>query len=233
LEDRLQKVIRLLGATALLVTSLFWVSGVSAHRPDWGAAGNQITIDNLQTSFAFYRGLTGSEDVDVYTINAHAGDHLHAGINIPAIAGLNQYTVTVAVTGPGLPPANQGDLPAAYADVTGALVFHSKIGQDFFEPFTQTNYWGRQRIELNLPRSGVYHLLVWNPDGLPGKYVMDTGETEVFGPADVFNFPIWWYQVHTFFGEKPGLVLAVAAACLALAALIISLLKRSKQPGAQ
>lgn len=229
----MQKVIRLLGAAALLIASLFWVSGVSAHRPDWGDTGNQITIDNLQTSYAYYRELTGHGQVDVYTINAQAGDHLHAGINIPAIAGLNQYAVTVAVTGPGLPPANRGDLPAAYADVTGALVFHSKMGQDFFEPFTQTNYWGRQRIELNLPRTGVYHLLVWNPEGQAGKYVMDTGETEVFGPADLFNFPVWWFQVHAYFGETQGLILAVLATCLLLAALTIALVRRGKRPTAR
>jgi len=191
--------------------------------PKLDDAGNQIMIDNLQTSFAFYRGLNSPRQVDIYTINAQGGEHLHAGINIPAITGLDHYAVTVALTGPGLPPANRDDLPAGYTYITSALIFHSKVGQDFFEPFTQTHYWGRQRIEFNLPRTGVYHLLIWSPDGQPGKYVLDTGEAEVYGPADLLRFPVWWLQVHIYFGQAPGLIGAALIVSLAIAALVKAL----------
>ncbi len=212
---------RLLSLLIPLIISFYAVSSVSAHRPDMGNSGSQITIDNLQTSFAFYRSLSELSPVDIYTFTAQVGDHLHAGISIPAIANLNHYGVNVGVTGPGLPPVNHGDLPIGLAAGDGALIFHSKPGQDFFEPFTQTNYWGRQRIELNLARAGTYHLVVWAQDGQPGKYVLDTGQAEVFGPADLLRFPVWWVQVHTYFGQDFtfGIVLAILVAIALLVGL--------------
>jgi hypothetical protein len=95
------------------------------------------------------------------------------------------------------------------------------MSADFFEPFTQTKYWGRQQIDLSLPANGAYYLLVWQPDGQPGKYVLDTGYEEVFQLADLIRFPVWWLRVHIFFGHGPVLALAGALIFLAVALLIL------------
>jgi hypothetical protein len=219
----MSKQLRLISLFILLVITFSAVPGVSAHRPDVAGSGNKITIENLSTSFAFYRNLDAITPVDIYTFTAQTGEHLHTGINIPAIPGLKDFGVSVAVAGPGLPPVSQGELPASLPIGDGALIFHSKTGEDFFEPFTQTNYWGRQRIELDLPRKGTYHLVVWNPNGQAGKYVLDTGQAEVFGPSDVFRFPVWWIQVHAFFGQDftPALFVAAGIGLISLLGLVI------------
>ena len=108
------------------------------------------------------------------------------------------------------------------------MIFPSRVTEDFFEPFTQTNYWGRQEINLNLPSAGTYYLLVWQPDGKAGKYVLDTGRAEVFGPGDLFRFPIWWVRVHIFFGHGPWLALAAALILLAVGLLVIRKRYRKK-----
>jgi len=186
----------------VLVTILFFaVPGASAHRPGWGNDSGATQIENLSTSFAFYRDLKAPAQVDVYTFQGQVGEHLHAGISIPAISRLESYGVNMALMGPGLPEADHESLPADHPEGLGAIIIPNTPGKDFFEPFTLTSYWGRQRIEFNLPASGTYYLLVWNPSGATGKYVMDTGEAEVFSPGDLLRFPVWWVRVHAFFGQ--------------------------------
>ena len=212
------KVLRLLTLIIVLLTVLTAAPGVSAHRPVWGE-GQLLEIENLTTSFAFYRELTSSSQVDVYAFEARAGEHLHAGINIPAISELESYGVSVALLGPGLPEADYTLLPADHPEGLGAIVAPSAPGEDFFEPFTQTNYWGRQRLDLSLPETGTYYLAIWNPDGATGKYVLDTGTVEVFSPLDLFGFPLWWVQVHLFFGHAPQMTAALVAVFMAIGAV--------------
>lgn len=204
----------------LIAMLLFTVPTASAHRPGWGDADGVTEIADIVTSWAYYRGLGGTAQVDVYTFTARAGDHLHAGINIPAVRGLENYGVSVALFGPGLPEADHALLPPDHPEDLGAVVFQTVKGEDFFEPFTQTHYWGRQRIEMDLPETGAFYLVVWNPTGATGKYVMDVGRAEVFGPGDLFQFPIWWVRVHAFFGHTPYLVAAALVPLLAFAVFV-------------
>lgn len=202
----------------LFFLSLFiWTPLASAHRP--GSASDGVTeIPNIVTSFAYYQELETADQVDQYTFTAAAGDFFHAGVNVPAIAGLESYGVSLALVGPGLPPLPPDSLPEVAADhhhdtdvaehehAPTGLVLPSVRSEDFYEPFTQTNYWSRQTLELDLPESGAYTLLIWNPEEALGKYVLDTGTKEVFGPADLFRFPIWWVDVHAYFGHTPYIV---------------------------
>jgi hypothetical protein len=219
----------------------FPISTVSAHRPGWGEEGKITEIGNIGTSYAFYRDLQGRHDepipptgaadftseaaatagsVDIYSFQAQAGQNLYTQVNIPAIHGLENYGVSLALVGPGLPVGSIAGLPVQPPDPSlGALIIPSRVTADFFEPFTQTNYWGRQEINQPLPQTGTYYLLVWNPQGLPGKYVLATGTAEVFGPTDLFRFPLWWVRVHLYYGHGPYF-----AAAGALIALIIGLI---------
>ena len=65
------------------------------------------------------------------------------------VQGLEDYGVSVALFGPGLPTADYAALPPGSPADLGAAVFPTPPGADFFEPFTQTNYWGRQRLDVD------------------------------------------------------------------------------------
>lgn len=183
---------------------------VSAHRP---ASTNQDGITELpsiSTSYAFYQELETADAVHEFSFQAEAGDFFQAGINIPEIKGLEDYGVVMALLGPGLPGIPARAIPGtAETELleTGIIVPSTK-GKDFFEPFTQTNYWGRQTLALNLPETGQYSLVIWNPEGEPGKYVLDTGFEEVFGLTDMFRFPVWWVSVHAYFEHTLHLAVA-------------------------
>lgn len=195
-------------------------SSTSAHRPVWGEQYGPIEIPNLRTSFAFYRDLS-TNHTDVFTFKAEAGQDLHAGIQIPAVDGLEEYEVQAALFGPGLPEADPAALPPDHPEDLGALVFPSGKSAGYFEPFTLTNYWGRQEIDVSLPADGTYYLLVWQPENKPGKYVLDTGRAEVFEPGDIFRFPVWWVRVHLFFGHGPALAILAAMILLAVVLLVV------------
>jgi hypothetical protein len=198
---------------------------VSAHKPIWGEENGIIEIPDLVTSYAFYRDLP-SDKVDAYYFEGKAGQQFNFGVQIPDLASLQNYEVTVVLFGPGLPEADKSQLPPDHPEDLGALIFPSTSTEDFFEAFTQTNYLGRQKISTTLPADGDYYLIVWQPEGFAGKYVLDSGRAENFTPGDLFLFPIWWIQVRAYFGQGPAL-LAIASVIL-LAGITIVLRRRKK-----
>jgi LPXTG-motif cell wall-anchored protein len=199
----------------------------AAHKPLWGD-GDLIEIPNLTTSFAAYRQLETADQVDTFLMETEGGETVRGSITIPQIEGLEGYGVRVAIFGPGLPEPDEEQLPADHPEDVGALVFPSRVSEDFFEPFTQTNYWGRQAFEVTLPEPGAYYLLVWQPEGEPGKYVLATGRAEQFAPTDFFRFPVWWVRVHIFF-EHTGYLVLGGALLVGLSAGLLLWRRRQQQ----
>lgn len=269
------KHIRVIILFSSLFAIFFSVPIASAHRPDEGNPDGLTQIPDPSTSYAYYREFNGSEDLHVYTVDAEAGQFFHAGINIPQLAGLEDYGVTLALLGPGLPELDPEQFPFMlskedahddghdhehedgedhkhdiYDDVhthedgqehlhldgslpadldlsgLGGIIAESQVSEDFYEPFTQTSYWGRQVIELDLLESGRYYLLVWNPQREAGKYVLDTGREEVFGPADILRFPIWWLETRAYFEQTPYLI---GAGLFAISGMVLVVAYRSRE----
>jgi len=217
------KINRLLILAFIVFASTIPISNASAHRPMWGDE-DVTTLDNLTTSFAFYRSLP-ADKVHTYAFEGKQGQSFHAGINIPAVKGLENYSVNMALFGANLPEADHDHLPSEHPENLGALIFPSKVSTDFYEPFTQTLYWGRQSLDMSLPADGEYYLVIWQPEGIAGKYVMDSGRAEVFDFGDLFLFPVWWVQVHFFFGHGAYLL---AGAAVILGFIIFRIFKRRK-----
>jgi hypothetical protein len=239
--------IRRLWLTTVVIGMLIAVPNVHAHRPEPGNDVGVTVIPNPSTSFAYYREITAQGQTHIYQFHAEAGQFFHAGINIPQIKRLEDYGVTMALVGPGLAPIPEEQLsfyggieghdhddvphssvqppPALMADIQvgaiGGLVLESEKGEDFYEPFTQTRYWGRQTVELDLPQSGTYHLLIWNPEGKLGKYVLDTGTEEVFGPDDMLRFPIWWLNTRVYFEQMPRILSLLMSLLAGMVGLVV------------
>ena len=220
------KPFRFLALLVFMFSTFIPAASVSAHQPIWGDEGGIIRVPNLVTSYAYYRDLPADE-VHVYTFEGKKGREFRAGMQIPALKGLKDYAVAMGIMGPGLPEANHDRLPPEHPEELGALVIQSWKSEDFFEPFTQTLYWGRQSVELNLPADGTYYILVWQPEGVAGKYVMDTGYTEDFGVEAIFLMPVWWVRVHLFFGH--GAYLLAGAAVISIAGGFFILRRRRKK----
>lgn len=217
------KIFRNLLVLFILAVVLLAPSSAAAHRPDWGSGSRITQIENISVSYAFYRELTSADDAHAYVFTAAAGQQLHAGISIPAIDRLKDYNVYLALFGPGLAgtPEDLHDLlPETHPEGGSVLLVEPGASEDYSEPFTQTHYWGRQVLEINLPESGEYTLLVWNPNGAPGKYVLDTGREEAFGLSDALRMPVWWVRARLYF-EQGGVLALLGVGLLALMAAFV------------
>lgn len=225
-------------AVIALLSTLVFASTASAHRPVFGEPGGTITLDEIQVSHAYYMEIESPGQVDTYVFQGQAGEHLHAGIVIPAIEGLEDFGVSMALLGPGLPAVDATALPPGVKSSTDAagqqqaLICPTETNDDFFEPFTQTNYWKRQTLETDLPATGTYQLIIWSPEGQTGKYVLDVGTLEEFGIGDLLVFPVWWLQVHRFFGHTEYLAVGAALVAILVGGLVVWL-RRRRQPVSQ
>ena len=51
----------------------------------------------------------------------------------------------------------------------------------FFEPFSLTAYWQRQRRRITFASEGDVHVVVWHPQLSVGRYTLVVGQQEVLG----------------------------------------------------
>ncbi len=192
-----------------------WPSPAEAHRPQ--PAGSELTVvPDLETSYAFYRTLEGGL-IHRYLVAPVEEERLDAGVSIPDLEGLAGYEVWLALVGPGLPTGS--DVPFEVPPGLGVVVAPPTDAGEFFEPFTQTRYRTGQRITQDLIAGQTYALVVWSEAEGPGKYVLDSGREERFGPTDLLRFPGWWVSVNAYFGHWWRLAAAgmVGAGLLTLA----------------
>ena len=130
--------------------------------------------------------------------NGSKGQSILLSITIPQIKGQENFTPTMALMGPGLPP---GDLPKQVikSQDTGVLILPSPMNATaFFEPFSRTSYWTRQEQYVRLPANGSYSVAIWDDNGQVGRYVFVIGDREI--PGGDLAFPLkmrnYWTPVN-------------------------------------
>lgn len=215
----------------------FAVPNVHAHRPEEALVDGVTEIPDPKTSFAYYRDFDTGRFLHLYSVSGTAGTPFHAGIQIPQIDGLENYGVTLGLFGPGLPEIDLRSLSlpstieaGPVLEQMGGIIAPTEITEDFYEPFTQTRYWGRQSLDIQFPETGEYYLVIWQADEFPGKYVLDTGRAEVFSPGDLLRFPIWWWNTRAYFNQLPSFSFTSVVLGLLLLG-VISIRRRAYQVG--
>ena len=165
----------------------------SAHQPFFEdtpfGADTPFVVKDPSVSTAVYATLDSPTDRDYYVFDGVAGDRVLLEMTIPQIAGQEDFAPSLALIGPGLPPA---ELPSdvAQPDGWGALILPPPNGtpQPFFEPFSRTSYWQRQRERIVLPATGRYTVVAWDASGEVGRYVFVIGDREI--PGGDLTFPL-------------------------------------------
>lgn len=118
-------------------------------------------------------------------------------------------------------------LPSQVPANTGTIVIVNYNGTipstEFFEPFTQTSYWERQKLIVDeLPSSGRYYLAVFdeqrdvqgdnNDDAavVTEKYTLAVGKIEDFTATDyVVTLPVAWFDTKLFFNDYVTPLIAI------------------------
>ncbi len=129
-------------------------------------------------------------------------------------------------------PANTGNI--VVVNYNGTIP-----STEFFEPFTQTSYWERQKLIVDeLPSSGRYYLAVFdgqrdvqgdnnnNNDDTAAteKYTLAVGKIEDFTTTDyVVTLPVAWFDTKLFFNDYVTPSIAIVL-LIAIPSLIVTFL---------
>jgi hypothetical protein len=186
----------------LAIWLIGFLAPVLAHQPFFEdkefTSDNPGHIKDPTISTAMYATLETPTNVDYYTFNGSIGQSILLSITIPQISGQENFTPTMALMGPGLPP---GDLPERVIKPQdfGSLILPSPANATpFFEPFSRTSYGTRQEQYVKLPANGSYLVAVWDDNGKAGRYVFVIGDREIPGgdPAFPLKMKNYWTPVN-------------------------------------
>ncbi len=171
----------------------------SAHQPFFEdpdtTQTNPLSITDPTISTALYATIDSLTDIDYYIFDGTKGTNILVGITIPQIDGQLDFAPTVAVIGPGLPA---GVLPAVITTDSerpnGSILLTPTDPESFFEPFSRTSYWRRQRQYVTIPKTTQYTIAVWSEsDVRTGKYVLVVGDREIRGGDPDFSSKLQEY----------------------------------------
>lgn len=192
----------------VVLLMLLTVGTVSAHQPIFEEEDLTVTrsleIADPTISTALYATLDAAEDVDFFSFSGQAGARIFIGMTIPQIIGQEDFAPTIALIGPGFDKKDSALLPLDAESLINAdngftIIEAPEEAGAFFEPFSRTSYWRRQRTRITLPATGQYTLIVWDASAQVGRYVLVVGDREIPGgdPLFAIKLPNYWTPVTT------------------------------------
>lgn len=220
---------RLFYLPSLLVLFLSPAS-VFAHQPRI-VEQSPITVTDPEISKAYYGELTGEQQI--YKISSDKPFNLYVGILEPEISGQTKNTSVMII---------KADSPDSkpYAVLDGMSFKWTRM----WEPFGADSYWTGPEYK-GRAKAGDYEIHVLNTMNR-GKYTLTIGETEAFGPKEIWDtLKIVPTLKRDFFEESPltfilspfgwGLILTLYALVLIIGLLAHYIFrrisKRSRQKG--
>ncbi len=164
---------------------------VFAHKPIWSGnsavdANNAIALIDPDISQVVYRSLPPGPNQIWTTSTANAKFKLYVQIGVPVIERLKNFRPNLAVVGAGLPKSELlFNIPPNYGAV---IIDTNSVEPRFFhEPFTGTDSWILQSKTIELPQSGTFYVVAFDPNQSGGKLWISVGKKEKFGLADILN----------------------------------------------
>ena len=129
-------------------------------------------------------------------------ESIEIGMTIPQIAGQEEFAPSVGVIAAGLDSSAVSELPEEVRTLvsaqTGATVLEPVEASFFFEPFSRTAYWRRQRQTVTFPVEGPVFVVVWHAASAVGRYTLVVGQREVPGGESGFGRKLkeYWTPVN-------------------------------------
>ena len=200
-------------ALALLL-AVFAASSAMAHQPFFEEPDSTVaapmSVKDPEISTALYSTLDRPDDIDYFSFSVSAGQTIEIGMSIPQIEGQEQFAPSIAVIASGMDKVTDQWLPEDAAPLLtgdrGATLIGPVKAQIFFEPFSRTAYWQRQRQRITFAADGEVHVVVWHPQQELGRYTLVVGQREVLGgdPGFARKLREFWTPVELSPGEGEG-----------------------------
>ena len=218
----MKKIVILLFVMVFIGTSPAYGHKLISHDNTHRSFDSALQIPDHKISWAIYEDL-GANEAKFYSFDAKHGDSLYASIVIPKISGLEEYSPTLGLVGPGI---FEND-PISFDTQLGAekYYFDGKFpGREFYEPFGQVSYWERQEVKTEIIADGQYYIVVMDEKNQSGKYSLAIGTIEDFTGEDFFTIlPKAWLDTKLFVDDftSIGILIAILFAIPTIPALII------------
>jgi hypothetical protein len=165
---------------------------VFGHVPIWSDKAaidpnTAIVFIDPNISQVAYRTLPPGPNQIWSTFKAHAKFSLYVQIGVPAIDRYKNFRPSLAVIGPGLP--QEAKLPFKIPSGNGSIIIDTNSVEPrfFHEPFTGTDSWILTSKTMELPASGQFFIVAYDPKQAGGKLWVSAGQKERFGLADLLN----------------------------------------------
>ena len=214
----------------VLVLSILSVNSVYGHKlishdDSHTDIENALNIPDHKISWAIYDDLNANQ-AKFYSFDAKAGDSFYASIVIPKITGLDDYSPTLIL----LTPTELSNSSSHFTQQK--FLYEGNFpGFEFYEPFGQVTYWERQEVNLILPVSGTYVIVVSDEKNQQGKYRLAIGTIEDFTGEDIFLLlPKSWVDTKLFVGDYLSLGISFLIIISPFVVLVVLIArKKSKQ----
>lgn len=181
-----------------------------------------LLIPDHRISWAIYDDL-GADETKFYTFDAARGDSFYAGIMVPKMDGLEEYSPSLILVSPARFENNPAPI-STWPNTEMSRYEGEFPGNEFYEPFGQVTYWDRQEINTYIPADGRYFIVVADDEGSDGKYALAIGTIEDFsGENLLLVLPMAWLETKMFVNDyvSVGIFFFALAAIPSVIALVI------------
>lgn len=208
----------------LLVPLLFSPVAI-AHQPKFVPEGEGVFwIADYAVSSVYYGRIGEENREDVFRFAGQGGDDLFIQMLVPFASSEKDFEPEFSFEiVDGKRAEEDGGTPNLKG---GRQVEGLSDGEVYFEPFTQTRYWKKQVLRLNLPAAGMYQVQVFDREGAVGRYALVVGEKEKFAVTDLFTLPYIWLRVRLWY--NPLTTALILLAILLFFSFVVYLIRRKK-----
>ena len=226
----MKKIAALLFVLVLIGATPAYGHKLISHNDSHRSFDEALQIPDHKISWAIYENL-GANEAKFYTFDAKHGDSFYASIVIPKISGLENYSPTLALVGPGV--FEYDEIPYETQLGVEKFLFEGKFpGREFYEPFGQVTYYERQEIKTEIIADGQYFIVVIDENNQSGKYSLAIGTIEDFSGGDFFTIlPKAWLDTKLFVNDylSIGILISILIAITFIPTLIVFRKRKIKQ----
>jgi hypothetical protein len=175
--------------SVLLFVLLVFPLTAFGHTP--GELSEEVRLSTLEQSWALYGDFEKGDETYVIQIELEEGIGIPVEILVPEKEENNNHRPMYAVVGPGLAEPTEEERALLPYDIPNGMgVFverHDKEERaEFYEAFTQTNFWTSEAVALQLDR-GTHEIWIFSPEGTTGEFTLGLGVEEAWGLGDIFG----------------------------------------------
>jgi hypothetical protein len=186
----------------LLLVMLLFITNAGSHVPITGGENNSLetAIEIIEPikSWAIYDEIHEAGESKYYKFTMEQGQKLKISLFVTK----NEFTPGVVVMGKGF--TSQRVLPSS-VEVPPEYDYLVYEGEETntkeYEPFTPSSYYFTTDVEINIPRTDVYYIAVYDESDT-GKVGIAIGYIETFSVTEWLLIPINAINIHIWEGQN-------------------------------